>query len=697
VSLGDRVQELRELGVRGTAFRVGWELRLKLEALQEREVRATSPLRTGLLRRLPFEDPGTLAAALRDRISARELEALARVAAAAARGDILCFGKWLGRYGDPIDWFLNPTNGQRWRDDAYWAKSLRDEPRVGDVKLSWEVGRFPHAFTMARAAAFHPESAPALAAALASQIDGFRRANPPGRGIHWASGQEGALRGLAWLFATDVLLSRRPEGSSMAPRIAASLADIAQHIEHVIPYAKNAVYNNHLVNEALGLYLVGVLVPELPDAERWRIHGQGILDQEADRQVYADGGYIQLSHNYHRGIVQSYLWACLLARTSGDRPSAAWIRALDRSITFLHAHQNPTDGRLPNFGPNDGAHFSVLACSDFADFRPTLQAASCIARGERLYDAGPWDEEAAWFWGVAALDLPLRRPAHRSFSFGVSGFHVLRDRDPRSFATLRCGSLLDRFSQIDMLHVDVWWRGLNVAIDGGTYLYNGPQEWHEHFLRTGSHNTVVIDGRDQMLHIRRFKVLYPTQARLHDFHQEHGLAVAAGEHHAYARHAGGCVHQRALLLLDDETTVVVDRILGAGAHDVRLHWLLGGFPYRAGLDGEASLTLDTPEGPYEVAVHHEDGGRARGTIACGQEDPPRGWESRYYATKVPVPSLVVEAAAALPLTFVTLLGPAPVRLEASTTPGRYTVRSGERAYEIDLLERRLVPPARGAA
>ena len=136
-------------------------------------------------------------------------------------------------------------------------------------------------------------------------------------------------------------------------------------------------------------------------------------------------------------------------------------------------------------------------------------------RGERLYEPGPWDETCAWLVGSSTLDdAPLRPPARRSVAFRDSGYVVLRGREGGAFTAFRCGSLKDRFSQIDMLHVDVWWRGQNVLVDPGSYVYNGSPEWHRHFLGTESHNTIAIDGRDQMLHFRQFKILYWTEAKL---------------------------------------------------------------------------------------------------------------------------------------------------------------------------------------
>ena len=152
-----------------------------------------------------------------------------------------------------------------------------------------------------------------------------------------------------------------------------------------------------------------------------------------------------------------------------------------------------------------------------------------------------------------------------------------------------------------MLHLDVWWRGLNVLVDAGSYLYNDRPEWHEHFMRTGCHNTVAIDGRDQMLHFRQFKVLYRTHARLLHFEDNADWAVCAGEHHGYRRHPGNCVHARSVLFLKDDLWVVVDHIVGDGSHAMRLHWLGGDFPYSYDA-GASRLTLNTAAGDFFVQV-----------------------------------------------------------------------------------------------
>ncbi len=639
-------------------------------------------------RHLTFPDALSVASAVRPSVGANQITELAQVADAALHGRILSFGRWTADFGSPVNWHLQPVSGMQWDASRDLTFGLGEASPLGDVKFTWEIGRFPHAYHIARATAFMPDHTDEWAAGLFNQIESFISQNHQGLGIHWTSGQEVAFRLLAWLFAYDTLLSRSAIADRAQRVIAQALITGASWIEQHLAFSRIAVYNNHLLSEAVALLGVGALLPAAPAAQRWRALGHRILNEEAQRQFYDDGAYIQQSHNYHRVAIQDLMWACMFAKSMGDRPSSSWLVALERSLDFLIAHQNPVDGRLPNYGANDGSLPSPLSCCDFSDFRPILQSVSILTRGERLYEPGPWDEEAAWWLGPRALDAPLVSKGKKSVSFGATGYHVLRGQhDEGSFATFRCGSLNDRFAQIDMLALDVWWRGQNVLVDAGSYQYNGPPEWHNHFMRTASHNTVTVAGLDQMLHFRQFKVLYWTKAELLEFVDSADFTLCSGEHYGYRRLLAGCTHRRSVLFLKDDVWVVVDRVTGTGAHNVRLHWLAG--EYANHYERAAgTLLLDTPEGPFTVRVLREDGLSLEGDVSIGQEEPPRGWLSRYYGKKTAVPSLAIVQGESQPVTFVSVLSGVPC---VSTVHGRsWTIKTPAISASFDLEDGRIV-------
>ncbi len=695
MSVRDYVQEVRELGLRGTLYRASWELRQRSGwfALRDRWRGVAVPSLghfdvAEFVGQLPWSAPSDVATTLNASLTAVERDQLKQRADDAARGRILCFGSWFAEFGDPIDWFLYPATGRKWSANIHCSRALDEIGSIGDIKLTWEVARFPHAYAMARAAVCFPDEAARWGQSLARQIEQFVKANPVGQGLHWHAGLEVSLRSFSWLFACHVFHAAGVWSDEFVRFIAEALLSAAQHVERQFEFAKGAVSNDHLIAEALMLYVCGLLLPGTPQAARWKRDGLEVLVREADRQVYPDGGYFMLSHNYHRDVLQMYLWAIgFHERNDGPAP-VSWRRMLDRSLNFLTAQQNPDDGRLPNFGYNDGSQLHELSVCEFADFRPTLQAVGVVARGERLYAPGAWDEEATWWSGSATSAMPQREPSRTSVSFDETGLAVLRSNAPNTFVTFRCGSLRDRFGQIDMLHADVWWNGVNVLADGGSYLYNGPQEWHRHFVGGASHNTLTVDGQDQMLHWRRFKTLYRTPARVLRFENTAAGVICEGEHTGFQRLRHPCTHRRAILLTKSGLCVVVDHVFGSSPEprDVRVHWQGGPLPWEFDTV-ENRLSLLTDAGPYFVSVHVADGEAIDVDAVAGQEAPPRGWVSRAYAEKAPAPSLVASWRGTLPFTCVTVMAARTYRVKSAGAD--WSVSTRKDLVEFSLRDGRL--------
>lgn len=699
MSVRDYVQEVRELGLRGTLYRASWELRQRSGwfALRDRWRGVAVPSLghfdvSKFVGQLPWSTPSDVATTLNLSLTAVERDQLKQRADDAARGRILCFGSWFAEFGNPIDWFLYPATGRKWTADIHCSRALDEISSIGDIKLTWEVARFSHAYAMARAAVCFPDEAARWGESLARQIEQFVAANPVGQGLHWHAGLEVSIRSFSWLFACHVFHALGVWNDEFVRFMAEALLSAAQHVERQFEFAKGSVSNDHLIAEALMLYVCGLLLPGTPRAARWKRDGLEVLVREADRQVYPDGGYFMLSHNYHRDVLQMYLWAIGFHERSDGPAPTVWRRMLDRSVNFLTAQQNPDDGRLPNFGYNDGSQLHELSVCEFADFRPALQAASVVARSERLYPPGAWDEEAAWWSGSVVKALPQQVPSQPSAHFDETGVIVLRSDEPNTFATFRCGSLRDRFGQIDMLHADVWWRGINVLADGGSYLYNGPQEWHRHFVGGASHNTLTVDGQDQMRHWRRFKTLYRTPARVLRFENTAAGMICEGEHTGFQRLRHPCTHRRAILLTKSGLCVVVDHVFGSSPEprDVRVHWQGGSLPWE--FDAAANrLSLQTDVGPYGISIHGTNGEALAVDVVAGQESPPRGWVSRAYAEKTPAPSLVASWTGTLPFTCVTVMNGDPCHV--TSTGSAYSVVTTELFVEFTLQDGRLVTVA----
>ncbi len=88
-----------------------------------------------------------------------------------------------------------------------------------------------------------------------------------------------------------------------------------------------------------------------------------------------------------------------------------------------------------------------------------------------------------------------------------------------------------------MLHVDLWWRGHNVALDAGTYSYNAPEPWDNVLAQTAYHNTVTVDDLDQMERVAKFLWLPWLRSGYAPAQRSPGggLAYWEGEHDGYQR------------------------------------------------------------------------------------------------------------------------------------------------------------------
>ncbi|MGB4645850.1 MAG: alginate lyase family protein, partial [Dictyoglomaceae bacterium] len=456
--------------------------------------------------------------------------------------------------------------------------------------------------------------------------------------INWNSSQELAIRLLSWIFALYMMGEDESFKEEDFQRLLKLIYLHALHIEKNISYAYYAVHNNHLIGEALGLYVVGSLFPFFKESQSWRDKGKKILEgKQCLNQFYEDGGYCQLSFNYQKLALHYYLWALKIAEVNGDKVKKEIFNVLDRSAKFLYSCMNLEDGSLPNWGANDGALLNPWTSCDYKDYRPLINALSYATRKKRLFEPGPWDEELLWLFGEDVLKADIEPYELKSCSFPITGIHVLRI-DKNSFVMFRCGSIIDRFGQADQLHVNIYWKGEEIAVDGGSYLYNDELQYHKYFMGTRSHNTVIVDNNDQMLLIRRFKWLYWTKAKLLNISENY----IEGEHYGYNRLKGKVTHRRRVEILEDGSYLIEDNLFQEedSPHTYDLHWLINDFPYKVErIENFFKVILDTPIGKYYLFLKSNMDGEFLVNRAKEDDNALDGWQSRYYGEKTPALSI----------------------------------------------------------
>lgn len=545
--------------------------------------------------------------------------------------------------GDNPDWFLNPKTGQKGCSDKHWCDIEFFDESAGDVKFIWEPSRFAWVYTLVRAWAItKDEKYPQKFWQL---TESWLDANQPDTGINYTCGQECAIRLMAMCFGLFAFAASKTSTASRIEKLLVAITVHADRIEKNIGFAISTK-TNHSITEAAGIYTAGLLFKFLKKADCWHKSGKKIFSSECLKQIYPDGSYIQHSMNYHRLMLQDALWVLRLGQINNDDFSKDLLDRIKKATEFLHQVQDDT-GRVPNYGANDGALILPLNNCDYLDYRPVIGAMHYLLNNTLPYPQGSWCEDLLWLFGSNALKATLEERPRQSSSFSFGGYYTVRNSN--YWLLTRCHSFRDRPGHADMISVDLWWKGCNILRDSGTYMYNCTEPWQSYFGSTAAHNTIVVDGRDQMARVGRFMWFDWVRSNLtvNKHYPSQNIHLFEAEHYGYSRGKENIVVKRSLLS-EESFLIIVDDVIGTGEHDILLNWHLGAVYHETMENG---LILRTEKGPIGFNIF----GSEKMDIFCGDENTPAGWQSLYYGVKEAAPVIRTQKKSSLPVRLITVI------------------------------------------
>lgn len=637
----------RELGLRWSAFRLAYAFRhhsglIRLQMPQYKW--SDRPLATWLKPNIPSE--ATAYAEWRKinapkyffesvyreiHLAGCDINVAVREADHILNGEIKYFTHEYQNSGFPPNWHTDPVSKTKLNSNKHWSQ-ISDDGEA-DIKFIWEANRFGMVYTLVRAYAASKDEK--YAEAFWKLILDWAEHNPPNTGANWKDGQEIALRLMAWTFGFTAFIHSPSAAPEWIAQFTLLVAAQAERIYKNIGYAIST-RSNHTISEAFGLWMVGLLFPELKDSEKYLKLGRELLEREATAQIFPDGSYSMYSLNYHRFVLQIYLYALRLGELNQFPFSSLVYRVATSSVKYLYQLIDQQTGQMPVYGSNDCALVLPLNNCDFTDYRPLLQLGAFITKGKRLFDPGVWDEDLYWLCGSHSLSAEVYAPEQISQSFADGGVYVFRNTNSK--AVIHCADYRARPSHADQLHVDLWWQGKNIACDAGTYLYSGEGIWRNGLAYTSAHNTVIVDDKDQMKMVSRFTWTDWAKGKV----LQNNSNLWQGEHDGYKP----VTHKRTVMMLEGDRWLIVDHLNAKQSHHYSLHWLLNDYPYISSDSGVLELaTAQSDSSLSDSRVKMQVGildGDSTFSIVRADPNSTRGWRSRYYGHKEPAISAMLE-------------------------------------------------------
>ena len=477
-------------------------------------------------------------------------------------------------YGAEIDWHFDRVHGKRAPLKPWFEIRYLDFAEVGDSKITWELNRHQHLVTLAKA--YRLTGDQNFAAELFRQWEHWHAKNPYPIGINWASSLEVAFRSLSWIWVYFLLADSPALPMAFRRSWLRSLAVSGRHIEKYLSTYFSP--NTHLLGEAVALFFIGMLCPEISSAERWQKRGWEIILQQAARQIREDGWHFEQSTYYHVYALDFFLHSAVLASLNQIPLPPEFDSGMRRMLEALATLARP--GAVPRLGDDDGGRLfdpSRNRAEHLLD--PLATGAILYQRGDFKKIAGGPREETLWLLGEAGIEefenLPQAPVSEDSFAFPTTGLYLMAGLNRRSQFVIDAGPQgadSAGHGHADALSLTATVNGQEVLIDPGTFQYVGDGSGRDRFRGTRAHNTLLIAGRDQADPKGPFSWQRLPKIQAEGWISGKTFDLFVGSHDGYRRLPSPVFHRRFVFALKSGFCLVRDVVLGQGEYDLDLLW-----------------------------------------------------------------------------------------------------------------------------
>jgi hypothetical protein len=583
-------------------------------------------------------------------------------------------------YGADIDWHLDAVHGKRAPLKPWFKIQFLDFDEVGDHKITWELNRHQHLVTLAKA--WRLTGQEKYVVELVKQWYAWQIANPYPIGINWGSSLEVAFRSLSWIWAGALIAGCPVVPETFKTDLLNALALNGRYIEKYLSTYFSP--NTHLLGEAVALFFIGTLCPQIESGERWRSEGWRIVLQEAERQVRSDGVYFEQSLYYHVYALDFFLHARLLAARNGMEIPASFDQVLGKMLNVLRAVSQT--GPPDSFGDDDGGRLFNPRRNRAEHLIDPLAIGAAMFQREELKASAKLTEESIWLFGERGVSFLAKGQSApltiASVSFPAGGIYVMassgKSEQQMAIDAGPQGIGHSGHGHADALSVRISLNGGRWLVDPGAFGYMGKER--NLFRGTEAHSTLRVDGVDQAVPEGPFAWSSLPTVQVDRWIEGKTFTLFAGNHTGYSRLPDPVLHRRFIVHLHDSFWLVRDVVEGRETHPLEISW-------------HFAADLEVAQFGQSFIAQSE---RAVRLALLPMQDS--GWNSELksglvspaYGKNEPAAVVVSSARVQLPIEHATLIAPL---LHASDEPGTLrsistpedSASSGVHAYRYDGL------------
>ncbi len=360
---------------------------------------------------------------------------------------------------------------------------------------------------------------------------------------------------------------------------------------------------NHGFNEGAALLLLADNFPAMGHASAWRALALERLKEMLTNTIDADGVEVENSPFYQVYVLGLVYQIAQWAKQYEPQLAASYSEAATKMLTYTADVTQP-NGYLPMLG--------ATATTYMPSQDPNVYGPMAAA-----------DPEFDFAFTRGADGTP---PPDGTVLFPVSGLFLMRsplgsvaNLPNQTFMTFNAGTYRTSHSDLDALGITMYSNGSALLPTSGLYTYT-EEPALEYFHGTRSHNTVVVDGKDQ--------------AEGSAEAGSHGSSAGSTWASAVSRLYAGVTHHRTVVVLRQGLVLVLDELSSAAKHQYSQTWHLGPSASPSAGASAANVTVTAAAKAVLAITQASPAGMTLQSFH-GASDPLQGWYSSSYGSEVP--------------------------------------------------------------